>query len=373
MRHLLILFLILWSFVLNAQNTVPESINYQTVICDTSGNPLQNQLVSLRITILDSIMNGPEVYKEIWSSQATNQFGLVNLAIGRGSGQQIGGSTPTFSDIAWSSNPKIIKVEVDPNNGFNWQDMGRAELLTVPYAMHTKTAQNAEVAIEAQIAQFAKFSQIADSAGYAEAALTAQIADSAIIAETALTAHIADSAISAKISDFAQLADSALNAQVAEKVTTIISDAGVVRSEGGLGNGNNFDMLTLNVDLSGKEGRWMHVYGSTAMSEAINHSNVLILRLKIDNNVNDTTISAIRQGVGAYSIAPWDGNSTASMMVQGYFQIPSAYAVSNVTIILNGGVDGSVGGNSNFHWGDAPLYTSFDGENAGAYLGFAIF
>lgn len=147
-----------------------------------------------------------------------------------------------------------------------------------------------------------------------------------------------------------------------------VSMANVVRSNGGTGNGSNVNMLSLNVNLSGKAGKWIHVYGGTAISESGNTANTSIIRLIIDNNAGQTTtVAAIRQGIGAYSTASWSGDSTAAMSTQGYFQIPSAYAVSNATIRLNGGIDSGA-----FYWGDQVSYTHFDGENAGGYLGYAI-
>ncbi|MEM7373007.1 MAG: hypothetical protein AAF587_30575 [Bacteroidota bacterium] len=310
--------------------------------------------------------------------------------------------------------------------------MGRAELLTVPYAMHTKSANSAETAEAAQIAQFAEFAQIADSAIsaqtsdfalLADSALNAQtattslladsaikaqtsdlallansainaqtatttlladsaikaqtsdlalLANSALNAQTATTTLLADSAIKAQTSDHSLLADSALNAQVAETAKIIISDAGMVRAEGQTGIGHNVNMLTLSVDLTGKEGRWIHIYGGTAISETTNSSNTCIIRLILDNNAGvQDTISALRQGIGALSNGLiWDQNATASLAAQGYFQITNDYTLPNVTIKLNGGIDNSTG---QFIWGDQGQYLNFDGEKAGAYLGFAIF
>ena len=93
--------------------------------------------------------------------------------------------------------------------------------------------------------------------------------------------------------------------------------ANMIRSDGGSGNGSNVNMLTLNLNLSGKTGKWIHVYGGTAITEASNTSNTSIIRLILDNNAGQTTtISALRQGVGAYSVVTWDGNSTASLSTQ---------------------------------------------------------
>lgn len=148
-----------------------------------------------------------------------------------------------------------------------------------------------------------------------------------------------------------------------------IQTAAMVRSEGGNATGSNANMLTLNLNLSGKQGHWLHVYGSTAISENGNTSNTAILRLVLDNNAGSTmVVSSQRQGIGAHSNVDWTANSTASLSAQGYIQIPAAYAVTNATVRLNGGIDGT-----SFYWGDQAAYTNFDGELAGAHLGYALF
>jgi hypothetical protein len=99
------------------------------------------------------------------------------------------------------------------------------------------------------------------------------------------------------------------------RVTTLTSN--VVRSDGGTGNGSNVNMLTINVNLTGKTGKWIHVYGGTAIAEASNTANTSIIRLILDNNAGQTTtISTLRQGIGVYSNVAWDGNSTASLSTQ---------------------------------------------------------
>ena len=143
----------------------------------------------------------------------------------------------------------------------------------------------------------------------------------------------------------------------------------MVRSDGGNASGPNVNMLTLNLDLSGKAGHWIHVFGGTAIGENGNTSNTAILRLIVDNNAGNTTVvSSQRQGISVYSQVDWSANSTASLSAQGYFLVTPTYAVSNATIRLNGGIDGG-----SFYWGDQPSYTNYDGELAGAHLGYAVF
>src|SRR4030042_5091713 len=70
------------SFLSLAQ--VPESFNYQVVVRDgTSNNPLVNQDVSFRMSILKGSSSGESQYSELHSAN-TGALGIVNLVIGNG-------------------------------------------------------------------------------------------------------------------------------------------------------------------------------------------------------------------------------------------------------------------------------------------------
>jgi len=65
--------------------------------------------------------------------------GLVSIEVGNG--------TPvnnTFSVINWANGPYFLKVETDPAGGTNSSIVGTSEILSVPYALHAKTAETAE-------------------------------------------------------------------------------------------------------------------------------------------------------------------------------------------------------------------------------------
>ncbi|GAB4300698.1 MAG: hypothetical protein Kow0068_23870 [Marinilabiliales bacterium] len=114
----------------------PNAFKYQTVVRDGSGQVLSNQLTGFRISILQTSSTGTVVYSEE-HSVTTNQFGLVNLEIGNGS--VLSGN---FSNIDWQNDIYFVKTEVDINDGNGYQDMGTSQLLSVPYAMNAKTAEN---------------------------------------------------------------------------------------------------------------------------------------------------------------------------------------------------------------------------------------
>jgi hypothetical protein len=116
----------------------PQKMSYQCVIRNTGGALVTNQGVGLRISILQGTTSGTVAYSETYSpNPQTNTNGLVTVEIG--SGVPVSGS---FSDINWASGPYFLKTETDPAGGTNYTIVGTSQLLSVPYAMYAKTAEN---------------------------------------------------------------------------------------------------------------------------------------------------------------------------------------------------------------------------------------
>ncbi|MFK8165088.1 MAG: DUF1566 domain-containing protein [Lewinella sp.] len=128
--------LLLFAVAANAQT--PEAFKYQAVARDAGGQILANQSVSLRIGILKGSVSGDNIYSEI-HFKTTNAFGLVNLEIGRG--DLMAGE---FSAIDWGNDTYFVQIEMDETGGANYQVLGTSQLLSVPYAMHAKTAENVD-------------------------------------------------------------------------------------------------------------------------------------------------------------------------------------------------------------------------------------
>ncbi len=130
-----LLFLPVLIFLCIAANSqAPGSFNYQVVVRDASYNPLVNQDVSFRITILKTSEGGTQSYRELHST-TTNGIGLVNLTIGNGTGKE-----GDLAAIDWAADKYYLKVEVDPSGEASYTFMGTTQLLSVPYALHAKTA-----------------------------------------------------------------------------------------------------------------------------------------------------------------------------------------------------------------------------------------
>lgn len=132
MKKIILLALCLMMVSLYAQT--PQAIKYQSVVRDGSGNILINQLISMRISILDGSATGTAVYVETHSA-VTSNYGLVNLEIGNGVGVQ-----GNFSQIDWRKGNFFVQIEADPQGGTNYMVLGTSQLLSVPYALHSATS-----------------------------------------------------------------------------------------------------------------------------------------------------------------------------------------------------------------------------------------
>ncbi|MEA3508406.1 MAG: FISUMP domain-containing protein, partial [Synergistota bacterium] len=78
--------------------------------------------------------SGTAVYVET-QTPTTNVNGLVSIEIGAGTVQ-----SGDFTTIDWANGPYFIKTETDPAGGTNYTITGTSQLLSVPYALHAKSA-----------------------------------------------------------------------------------------------------------------------------------------------------------------------------------------------------------------------------------------
>jgi hypothetical protein len=116
----------------------PDGFSYQAVIRDANSNLVTDKNIGVQISILKDSVTGIPVYTERHTSK-TNQNGLLTLQVGNGT-VTIG----DFSFIDWSKTTFFIKTEIDLLGGTNYTQSGTSQLLSVPYALHAKTAETAE-------------------------------------------------------------------------------------------------------------------------------------------------------------------------------------------------------------------------------------
>ncbi|MEY4331744.1 MAG: hypothetical protein RLZZ196_482 [Bacteroidota bacterium] len=136
MKYLVVLFLVFFTILASAQ--APQRMSYQAVIRNSNNTLVSQQLIGVRISILQADTAGQAVYIETHYTK-TNLNGLMTLQIG--GGLKFFGD---FSSIDWSSGHYYIKTETDPDGGFDYRITGYSELLSVPYALYAsnKTANN---------------------------------------------------------------------------------------------------------------------------------------------------------------------------------------------------------------------------------------
>ena len=127
-------FLIFVVSALTVHAQAPESINYQAVARDASGNLIANQAVSFRLSILQGGSSGTMVYQET-HAVTTNAFGMANLSIGTGIV-----TFGSFPIIDWGANTIWLKTELDPSGGSAYLLMGTSKFLSVPYALYSKSS-----------------------------------------------------------------------------------------------------------------------------------------------------------------------------------------------------------------------------------------
>lgn len=107
----------------------PQGIRYQGVARNNTGTPLNNQSLTVRLSVRDVNPTGTIVYQET-HNVTTNQFGLYNLNIGQGSILQ-----GSFAGINWGGANKYVEQEVDFGSGF--VSMGTSQFMSVPYALYS--------------------------------------------------------------------------------------------------------------------------------------------------------------------------------------------------------------------------------------------
>lgn len=112
----------------------PEKVSYQAVIRNSNNQLVTNQAVGMRISIVQGTADGTEVYSET-HTPTTNTNGLVVIEVGSGT------TSDDFASITWINGPYFIKTETDPTGGSNYSITGISQLLSVPYALHAKTAE----------------------------------------------------------------------------------------------------------------------------------------------------------------------------------------------------------------------------------------
>jgi hypothetical protein len=139
-KFLPLLIFCLLSSILMAQ--MPKVINYQAVARNSSGQPLANQTIGVRLSVVNTLAGNASLYSET-RTVTTNSLGLFNIQFGAPGANAVTGN---FNSVGWvnnTSSSKALKVELDINNSGSFVDMGAQSLVSVPYAFAADQAVDA--------------------------------------------------------------------------------------------------------------------------------------------------------------------------------------------------------------------------------------
>lgn len=114
----------------------PEKMSYQAVVRNTNSALITNTQVKMQISILQGSASGTALYVET-QTPTTNANGLISVEIGAGT--LVSGD---FTTIDWANGLYFIHTETDPTGGTDYSIVGTSQLLSVPYALHAKTAES---------------------------------------------------------------------------------------------------------------------------------------------------------------------------------------------------------------------------------------
>lgn len=120
---------------LHAQEAPPKAFSFKAIIMKNRFVVVK-KTVYMQISILQNDLLGPAVYVERFMPM-TNEFGQVDLVIGRGSPEH-----GVFSEIDWSADEYFLKIEYSLKPNEHYITLSITQLLSVPYALYTGEAGN---------------------------------------------------------------------------------------------------------------------------------------------------------------------------------------------------------------------------------------
>ena len=131
MQRLLFTCLLLLTLAgLSAQ--APSGFRFQAVARDTDNNAMATDNIAVRVSLLAGGPSGAVRYSER-HEVTTTDLGVFDLHIGNGVG--LSGDINTLD---WGTDNFFLKIDIDPDGGDSYVNLGASQLLSVPYALYAK-------------------------------------------------------------------------------------------------------------------------------------------------------------------------------------------------------------------------------------------
>jgi len=146
MKYILTVCCLLQTLIPCLRAQAPEKFTYQSVVRNSSGALHAGAATGLQLRILQGSATGTEVFKE-QHNVTTNANGLLTVVVGNGT--VLRGS---LAGIDWVAGPYFLEAALDLGGGTNYTLSNAVQLLSVPYALHAKSAGKAVEAERAKTA-----------------------------------------------------------------------------------------------------------------------------------------------------------------------------------------------------------------------------
>lgn len=112
----------------------PSGFRFQAVARDVDNNAMTTDNIAVRVSLLAGGPSGAVAYSER-HEVTTTDLGVFDLHIGNGI--SLSGD---INAIDWGTDNYFLKIDIDPDGGNSYVNLGASQLLSVPYAMYANEA-----------------------------------------------------------------------------------------------------------------------------------------------------------------------------------------------------------------------------------------
>jgi len=142
----IIIFIVFAALTISAKTNAQSNkgISFQAIARKPNGLILPNKNIAIRLSIKNDTSSSTIEYQEI-KSVTTNVLGLFTILLGvEEAGKII--SMGSFENIAWISPDKYLQIEIDPEGGLVFENLGVQKINYVPFSFYADNVNAKNIA-----------------------------------------------------------------------------------------------------------------------------------------------------------------------------------------------------------------------------------
>ncbi|MFM2439516.1 MAG: hypothetical protein RLZ16_513 [Bacteroidota bacterium] len=142
----IIIFIVFAALIISAKTNAQSNkgISFQAIARKPNGLILPNKNIAIRLSIKNDSSASIIEYQEI-KSVTTNVLGLFTILLGvEEAGKII--SMGSFENIAWTSPEKYLQIEIDPEGGLVFENLGVQKINYVPFSFYADNVNAKNIA-----------------------------------------------------------------------------------------------------------------------------------------------------------------------------------------------------------------------------------